>query len=43
MCKHVLGPAMILNYGKPSSAAKYVKIGEKRCHGRLSKATNTSH
>ncbi|CAF2347112.1 unnamed protein product [Rotaria sp. Silwood2] len=34
MCKHVLDMAIILNYCKPLSTAKNVKIGEQRRRGR---------
>ena len=39
MCKHVVGMAIRLNYCKPPSAAKQVKIGEKRRRGRPKKFT----
>ncbi|CAF1490072.1 unnamed protein product, partial [Didymodactylos carnosus] len=38
MCKHVVGIAIRLNCCKPPSAAKDVKIGEKRRGGRPSKS-----
>jgi hypothetical protein len=38
MCKHVIGIAIMLNYFKTPSAAKGIRIGEKRHRGRPAKA-----
>jgi hypothetical protein len=37
MCKHVVDIAIGLNYFKPPSAAKGIRIGEKRHRGRSAK------
>jgi hypothetical protein len=37
MCKHVVGIAIGLNYCKPPSGVKGIRIGEKRRRGRPAK------